>query len=461
MRLLSWNVLLPNSIDGWWIYKYYANDTPDSHWSARQDLIKRLLLRANADVLCLQETSERSFAHDFAFLHDAGYACAIMPKGRMRPATFWRRDRFELCCANGDSPSSAAAVDEELPNASAAAVDALDAVTRESRAALAGGACVLYGDRTLTTALRPIGSAEPPIFIVNVHLSAGQEARRRLRQVHEALDTIRKRAKITVAKAQDPPTKPPAVAVCGDFNSQGASAVRELLVAGEVHPDFRESGDPTEPLASTVEVTSKAKKHTFGPFADAVLEGGASLREPPPTIIAADLMSTMVHHSGEGPSEVLSAALDRMFDALSNDKAALTSEEEQQWLQTINHATDRGSEMRSARAARDARGEIARLTREDFHSVYAEELRQGKFWGIEHDLRAVTGDGLASPSKPPFTARFDYVYYTTGSLQLAEVVPLVSEAQYESLLREGGEILPNSWMPSDHLPVCVELKRPL
>ena len=34
--------------------------------------------------------------------------------------------------------------------------------------------------------------------------------------------------------------------VCGDFNSQGRSAVAELLEAGEVLPGFRESGDPTE-----------------------------------------------------------------------------------------------------------------------------------------------------------------------------------------------------------------------
>ena len=33
---------------------------------------------------------------------------------------------------------------------------------------------------------------------------------------------------------------------CGDFNSQGSSAVRQLLTAGHVLPEFRESGDPTE-----------------------------------------------------------------------------------------------------------------------------------------------------------------------------------------------------------------------
>ena len=48
-----------------------------------------------------------------------------------------------------------------------------------------------------------------------------------------------------VKKAGLEPKRVP-VLVCGDFNSQGHSAVRELLTVGEVGPDFREGGDPTE-----------------------------------------------------------------------------------------------------------------------------------------------------------------------------------------------------------------------
>ena len=41
------------------------------------------------------------------------------------------------------------------------------------------------------------------------------------------------------------PQKLPVICA-GDFNSQGLTAVRELLTVGAVGPEFRESGDPTE-----------------------------------------------------------------------------------------------------------------------------------------------------------------------------------------------------------------------
>ena len=50
----------------------------------------------------------------------------------------------------------------------------------------------------------------------------------------------------------------------------------------------------------------------------------------------------------------------------------------------------RCSEYRAALAAREAHGGTP-LTRADFQSVYAEEAQQGKFWGVEHDLRVLRG----------------------------------------------------------------------
>jgi hypothetical protein len=35
------------------------------------------------------------------------------------------------------------------------------------------------------------------------------------------------------------------------------------------------------------------------------------------------------------------------------------------------------------------------------------QLTQGKFWGVEHDLRMMRGAGMRRPDQPPFTARFD------------------------------------------------------
>ncbi|CAN0423020.1 unnamed protein product, partial [Discosporangium mesarthrocarpum] len=51
--------------------------------------------------------------------------------------------------------------------------------------------------------------------------------------------------------------------ICGDFNSQGGTAVKEFLTNGCVAPSFREEGYPG------VAVTSKEKTHLFGTFADA------------------------------------------------------------------------------------------------------------------------------------------------------------------------------------------------
>ena len=196
--LLSLNVLLPNSVDGWWIYKMYGPGVPDAAttWKARQSLLKDLLLRADADIVALQETSAESFESDFGFLADAGYDCALHAKGRMRPATFWKKDRFCLCEATGKplaplaaAPAPTAAADEAEGPANEAP-SGLDVLT--------SAPCLLHGDCTLTVPLAALDesggvlASVPPLNVVNCHLSAGQEARRRLRQVHEALEAIRK-----------------------------------------------------------------------------------------------------------------------------------------------------------------------------------------------------------------------------------------------------------------------------
>jgi len=268
LTILTWNVLLPNSVDGWWLYKYYGPGVPDAAtaWEARQALMKERLLAADPDVICLQETSDKSFASDFAFLRDAGYDCAIMSKGRMRPATFWKRKRLELCCADGSlpepvapppdvsSPATPSLADVPLPSfiessftckvtyeawvkktrdmaakavaqaaeatdnagkapAASAEEMALSQMTAVTTDAVRGGAVVLNGDRILTTMLRHVQAPDdtaaappppppPPVFVLNCHLSAGSEARRRLRQVTDALDAVRKLlSKLTPAAA--------------------------------------------------------------------------------------------------------------------------------------------------------------------------------------------------------------------------------------------------------------------
>jgi len=131
-------------------------------------------------------------------------------------------------------------------------------------------------------------------------------------------------------------------------------------VTGQVLPAFRESGDPTEPRASEIEVTAKPKAQTLARFADAAEEaygavlgateeatsavlgateeayGGAG--EPvPPTIVAKELVSLMLDPRCPGqPSAALTTALDAMFTAFSADGATFTAAEEQVWRTAID-----------------------------------------------------------------------------------------------------------------------------
>ena len=73
--VISYNVLLPNSGDGWWVFKYYDASTPDAQraWAHRQGLLKAQLLAQMADIVCIQEARGESFADDFRFMAEAGY----------------------------------------------------------------------------------------------------------------------------------------------------------------------------------------------------------------------------------------------------------------------------------------------------------------------------------------------------------------------------------------------------
>ena len=57
LRILSHNIMIPNSKDGWWIYKCYLPTTPMElrQWGARKAMLKEALLSASADVVCVQE----------------------------------------------------------------------------------------------------------------------------------------------------------------------------------------------------------------------------------------------------------------------------------------------------------------------------------------------------------------------------------------------------------------------
>jgi endonuclease/exonuclease/phosphatase family metal-dependent hydrolase len=114
-----------------------------------------------ADIVCLQEVAPASFEEDFAFMHELGYdGKEMFKKGRFRPATFWKSAHCELACPP------------------------------------------VHKDRTLLTAFsvrNPTNSqTKPPKrnwYVLNCHLQAGREGKRRLRQINEGV-----RAVLTLAR---------------------------------------------------------------------------------------------------------------------------------------------------------------------------------------------------------------------------------------------------------------------
>lgn len=249
--ILSWNVLLPNSRDNWWNHKMYAPwvDMDHRQWPHRQSLIRERLLRAKPDIICIQEADGDTFEDDFAFLlqsRGGEYQHVLHKKYRFRCATFFNPQKFEL--------------------------------EREA-----------HKDRTLVTTFRTRSDGNSGgesngrlLTIVNCHLTGGAAPQRRLRQVHEALEQIRKwkaKAQQTVdrqkkanrpnprsiaeAEKQSQLEEESGVIVCGDFNSDGDTGVRRLLVDGVVNPDWREPQYPAVPL------TSKPRQNSVGTFCDA------------------------------------------------------------------------------------------------------------------------------------------------------------------------------------------------
>jgi hypothetical protein len=161
--ILSYNVLMPNSEDGWWISKYYSPDTKKEHteWEYRGKLFREQFSHLAPDVICIQEAHAESFETDFGgWMREAGYENALMKKGRMRCATFWKTDRFNI--AHGG-------------------------VQHKDRTLI----CELVEQQTAEEEASPMTSPRR-VFIVNCHLTAGPDSKRRLKQAYEALEAVRK-----------------------------------------------------------------------------------------------------------------------------------------------------------------------------------------------------------------------------------------------------------------------------
>eukprot|EP00903_Cladosiphon_okamuranus_P013552 g12623.t1 len=538
ITVVSFNVLLPNGKDGWWMYKSYQPHVPEEHraWPYRKALMRKYLLSKDADVVCVQEASAETFDSDFDFMKDAGYGCVLHSKFRFRSATFFKTSKLELMCEKhkdrvlvtglrtlpkGPEDSATPPTPPPPPQSDAVAATGAAAVAQANpdRGGAGGSAGVSSSSENGPIAT-PTGTGRL-FMVINCHLTGGGAPERRMRQVLDGLDTARKEASKLIsaeaaaaaaeggkskgsekggggaegregrkggkggggaASAPAPGTSAPVV-VCGDFNSNGRTAVWELLTKGVVEASFREQGYPD------TAITSKDKRHGFGPFADLYeeaygagegSEGGSMLERgdplaahPPPTFLVPLLHPHFIGEDGEGISSRLKAALSKAFysfvarygtntantdteEATSGDrqkeKTFLPREGVEAWLVKINRALGRGSEFRAAEAIMEP-GPEGGLTLEDFFSIYAMEVREGKFWGVAHDLHAL-GVELPGgiPWVGPYTARFDRVFYSKATLDaVGAMEPLCQE---DRELVAGGDCLPNSWHPSDHLAVA-------
>mmetsp|Transcript_9655 Transcript_9655/g.19645 ORF Transcript_9655/g.19645 Transcript_9655/m.19645 type:complete len:656 (+) Transcript_9655:164-2131(+) len=431
LSVVSWNQLLPSSVDGWWLYKQYCPITPQDKrtWAYRQELFEARLLGDNKpDIIALQEASERSHEIDYEnfSLH---YEWEVAKRGRMRCLTMWRSNSF-------------------------------DHLRTYSK------------DRTLITCLRR-KSDERLFWIVNAHLQAGGgNEDRRLRQIHDALETVRKKGtnelKVDISSC----------IVCGDFNvdlvKDKQSALTKLLEKGIVEASTFDNG---------VLVARKDKRQDVGCFTNALpFAYKSNGKKPPSTLVAPQLIPRLISSGEDGgdrvvPTASFVTAVRTMYHFYATGEKGMDAKELDAFLMDINLSVERGSEMRFARKALEEKREKLQVGDEDpiffasadLIALYMNELKGGKFWGVAHDLVTVfekfgkkdvlekldvvpswylRGElcGDLSDEKEIFSAAFDNIFFTNNTIDLVAVEDISELCQP----------LPNANEPSDHKPLhCV------
>ena len=201
-------------------------------------------------------------------------------------------------------------------------------------------------------------------------------------------------------------------------------------------------------------------------------------RAAPPTMVVSELISVMVE-GGNGAYQNPVFSLDmmerltRIHGRFSSEKngtgdPTMTADDVEKWLKTINGKVGRGSEFREAAkqmlAGKDYKEKQVLVAKENgdddaedepitdiprngatltlggFHSVYLNEMRQGKFWGIAHDM-AVLNEPLETTGT--FHGRYDRMYCSSTAIPCAVVDFPCKDA------------CPNDKEPSDHLPIAA------
>jgi len=113
-------------------------------------------------------------------------------------------------------------------------------------------------------------------------------------------------------------------------------------------------------------------------------------------------------------------------------------------IKSMNTVKGDGTKAEDKPPAKIIIPENGTLSFEGFVEVYQEELTQGKFWGIAHDLHRLNEP---LPNVGLFNARYDRMYFSQV-LQPSAVLDTTSSTA-----------CPNSVEPSDHLPVAASFVR--
>ena len=214
----------------------------------------------------------------------------------------------------------------------------------------------------------------------------------------------------------------------------------------EIGPDFEEADYPG------LAITSRPRRQTLGTFADVYREAYGSDALRPPTLIVPQLIDRFFDLDAGQLSEAFIEAIDAIFEDLSGGKPLMDKADVDAWILTINRAPGRGSELRRANDIFEARGEQG-LSAEDPRAIYEGELREGRPWGVHHDLQAL-GHGLAVISSATCEACLDRIYHSRDTLEALALRERLTQAQRQRI-DESGDALPNAWHPSDHLPLAA------
>jgi hypothetical protein len=158
-------------------------------------------------------------------------------------------------------------------------------------------------------------------------------------------------------------------------------------------------------------------------------------------------------------SPVLQGALDHGFIKFSNGRETLTEEQVAKFLIKTNGQLGRGGTSRNTAAVfkkKTEASEPAVLTRQDWDSVFARELGEGKWWQVVYDLEAC-GASLrpqADAKGRHYQGWLDYVYFDSRRPSCTGVQEALTATEV-SRIYDSGDALPNEWHPSDHLPVAA------